>query len=195
VGAATALLLHEAGVKITGASDITGAVFNPNGLDALALDRHVTQAGGVHGFAGAAPIDGHALLEQPCDLLIPAAAANQVTAENAARIRARMIVEAANGPTSVAADEILGQRNIPVYPDILCNAGGVFVSYLEYTQETQAEQMTEEAVRTRLTQRMGDRFDAVVRTARERKLALRDAAMCLAVKTVCEALEAKGRLP
>src|SRR5690606_14838477 len=99
------------------------------------------------------------LLERNCDMLIPAASANQITADNAPRIQARMILEGANGPTSVAADEILEKRGITVYPDILCNAGGVFVSYLEYTQETQAEQITEETVRARLHRRMGERFD------------------------------------
>ncbi|MCL2639842.1 MAG: Glu/Leu/Phe/Val dehydrogenase [Phycisphaerales bacterium] len=197
VGLATALLLAQAGTKVIAVSDITAAVHNTNGLDIAALQKHVATTGGIRGYAApnTTSIDGQAMLELPCDILIPAASANQITIDNAKKIHAKMIVEGANGPTSVAADEILAARNIPIYPDILANAGGVFVSYLEYTQETQAEQMTEEAVRNRLTYRMQDRFDAVNQTAQSRNLSLRDAAMTLAVKTVCEALEAKGRLP
>ncbi|MCL2648054.1 MAG: Glu/Leu/Phe/Val dehydrogenase [Phycisphaerales bacterium] len=197
VGAASATLFAEAGVKVIAASDITGAVFKADGLNVPALHKHASSAGGIHGYKapGVKTIDGQAMLELPCDVLIPAASANQITIDNAKNIRAKMIIEGANGPTSVAADEILAGREIPIYPDILANAGGVFVSYLEYTQETQAEQMSEEAVRDRLTRRMQERFDAVCQTARDRKLSLRDAAMVLAVKTVCEALEAKGRLP
>ena len=195
VGAATAVLLHETGVKVIGASDITGAVFNPTGLDVPALDRHVTQTGGVRGFTGGEPMDPQTL---PRTCLRPAHPRRLRQPDHPRKrpaSRAKMIVEGANGPTSVEADEILAGRGVLVYPDILCNAGGVFVSYLEYTQETQAEQMTQESVRARLTQRMSERFEAVCTLAKQRRLPLRDAAMCLAVKTVCEALEARGRLP
>jgi len=194
VGATTALLLHQMDAKIIGISDITGAIHNPKGLDIPALEQHVAQTGAILGFPGGAVIDPALLLEQPCDVLIPAATANQITAANAPKLQTRLLIEAANGPTGVAADEILHQRGIPVYPDILCNAGGVFVSYLEYTQETQAEQMPEEEVNARLQKRMTEKFNLVCQTARDQKISLRDAAMYLGVKTVCEALEAKGRL-
>lgn len=195
VGAVAAQLLHERGLRVVGASDIGGALHNARGIDIDALLAHTAKTGGVRGFAGAEAINPAELLEQPCDVLVPAAAANQITAANAARIQARLIVEAANGPTSVEADAILADRGIPVLPDILCNAGGVFVSYLEYTQETQQEQMTEEEVNQRLEKRMTHRFAEVMRTAEQMRLAPREAAMYLALRSVCEALEAKGRLP
>jgi glutamate dehydrogenase/leucine dehydrogenase len=135
------------------------------------------------------------MLEAPCDVLVPAAAASQITAANAARICAKFIAEGANSPTTPEADEILARRGVTVLPDILCNAGGVFVSYLEYTQETQQEQMTEEEVKARLQRRMVDKFAQVWKLAAEKKLHLRDAAMYLAVKTVCTAANARGNLP
>jgi glutamate dehydrogenase/leucine dehydrogenase len=195
VGAVAAQRLHDKGATVIGISDITGALFNPRGIDVNALIAHAAKTGGVQGFAGAAAISGEELLVQPCDVLIPAAAANQITGKNAAQIKAGMVVEAANGPTTVEADAILSQRGIAVYPDILCNAGGVFVSYLEYTQETQQEQMTQDEVNARLEKRMVQRFGAVMQTASAMKIAPREAAMVLALRSVCEALEAKGRLP
>ena len=128
-------------------------------------------------------------------MLVPAAAANQITRDNATRIQARIVAEGANSPTTPEADRILADRGVLIIPDILCNAGGVFVSYLEYTQETQQEQMTELEVETRLRERMTQRFEQVRDLARQRKLPMRDAAMYLAVKTVCGALTARGHLP
>jgi glutamate dehydrogenase/leucine dehydrogenase len=131
----------------------------------------------------------------PCDLLVPAASANQITAGNAEKIKARVIAEGANSPTTPEADEILTRRGIFVIPDILCNAGGVFVSYLEYTQETQQEQMGRKEVTDRLRQRMMERFKQVYELSISRKLSMRDSAMYLAVKTVCQAVIARGYLP
>jgi glutamate dehydrogenase (NAD(P)+) len=160
--------------------------------------KHLAKTGSVAGFAQADAIDPQRMLEMPCDVLIPAAAANQITQDNAARISARIIAEAANAPMSPAAEEILHQRGGEepfVIPDILCNAGGVFVSYLEYTQETQQEQMTEREVDQRLSQRMTERFDQVLELSRQMNLPMRKAAMYLAVKTVCSAVMARGLLP
>jgi glutamate dehydrogenase (NAD(P)+) len=187
--------MAAAGLRILGVSDIYGAVHNPKGLDIAALTKHADATGGVKGFAGSAAVDGAKLLEMPCDVLVPAAAANVITADNAPRISAKVIAEGANSPTTPEADAILSKRGIFVIPDILCNAGGVFVSYLEYTQETQQEQMTEDEVVARLEKRMRQKFHDVYALAQSRKLGMREAAMYLAVKTVCEAVTARGYLP
>ena len=195
VGSIAARAMADLGMKIIAISDIRGGTSNANGLDMDALARHAAKTGSVVGFAGGTDISNAAVLETPCDVLVPAAAGGQITAENAGRIQAKIIAEGANGPTTPEADEILLRRNIFIVPDILCNAGGVFVSYLEYTQETQQEQMTEQMVVTRLQQRMSERFEKVYNLSRERKLHMRPAAMYLAVKTVCEAVKARGYLP
>jgi len=195
VGSVAAASLDRLGVRIIAAGDITGAVACEQGLDITSLTRHVDRTGGIRGFAGGQPIEGDKLLEVPCDVLVPAAAGNQITADNAAGIQTRIIAEAANSPTTAEADEILDQRDMFIIPDILCNAGGVFVSYLEYTQETQQEQMDEAEVNSRLERRMTDKFQAVHALAAERGLNMRNAAMYLAIKTVASALLAKGTLP
>ncbi len=195
VGSVAARALAEYGVRILGIADQVGAVYDERGLDLPALDAHVARVGSVQGFDLASEFDPQQLLEMPCDVLVPAATESQIVAANAPNIRARLVAEGANSPTSPQADAILADRGITVIPDILCNAGGVFVSYLEYTQETQQEQMPEAEVRSRLQQRMMERYHKVCTLAKDRKISLRDAAMQLAVKTVAEALEARGRLP
>lgn len=195
VGSAAALTLDQMGLRIIGVSDITGAIVNERGLDMCALTNHVAHLGGVNGFPGGTAVQGAELLETPCDVLVPAAAGNQITSANADRIQAKIIAEGANGPTTVEADEILERRGIFIIPDILCNAGGVFVSYLEYTQETQQEQMDEAEVNLRLQRRMTEKFRAVLELSRQRGLAMRDAAMVMGLKTVASALLAKGMLP
>jgi glutamate dehydrogenase (NAD(P)+) len=198
VGSATARAMHEAGAKVIAIGDLGGAVQREAGLDIPALMKHVIKTGSVVGFAHGDAIEPSRLLEIPCDVLIPAAAAGQITAANATRVHARIIAEAANAPMTPEAEEILLHRNgdAPfIIPDILCNAGGVFVSYLEYTQETQQEQMTEGEVDQRLGQRMTERFDQVHETSRRMNLSMRKAAMYLAVKTVCTAVMARGLLP
>jgi glutamate dehydrogenase (NAD(P)+) len=195
VGSAAATALQENGVALLGASDLYGAVFNDEGLDVSALAAHVAETGSVKGFRGGEAIDGGELLERPCDLLVPAAAARQITVDNASRISARIIAEGANSPTASEADGILEERGVLVIPDILCNAGGVFVSYLEYTQETQQEQMTRSQVERRLQRRMTDRYAKVASLSQEQSLTMRDSAMLLAVRTVGEALQMRGYLP
>lgn len=196
VGSVAAQILSQMGMKIIGVGDINGSVQNPAGLDVEALLKYARQnGGGVKGFPGGQAIAHDQLLELPCDVLVPAAAANQITAANAARIATKIIAEGANSPTSPEADHILEKRGVFIIPDILCNAGGVFVSYLEYTQETQQEQMTEEEVKTRLEQRMSERFAKVLEFSKANKMSMRDAAMCLAVKSVCSAIIARGSLP
>ena len=195
VGSVAALGMHEMGAKVIGVSDLFGAVHNPDGLDVPALVEHVKATGSVKEFPGGEAADGRHMLEMPCDVLIPAAAAQQITARNAGLIGARLIAEGANGPTTTEADTILAGRGVRVVPDILCNAGGVFVSYLEYTQETQQEQMPEQVVARRLEDRMAERYARVRALADERGLPMRDAAMYLAIRTTCQALDARGYQP
>jgi glutamate dehydrogenase (NAD(P)+) len=195
VGSVAAALLHEAGVKVIGASDAYAAFTDANGLDIPAMLAHAAKAGSLRGYEGPERIDGGKMLEMPCDVLVLAAAANQVTAENAPRLKCRIVAEGANAPTTPQGDAILTERGLCVIPDILCNAGGVFVSYLEYTQETQQEQMTEQEVRERLARRMADRFARVRGRAEDENLSMREAAMDLAVSSVCSALIARGSLP
>jgi glutamate dehydrogenase (NAD(P)+) len=195
VGAVAAMALAERGVKIVGISDVHGGLYNENGIDIPALTEYCAKNRRIVGFPGARPVDGQALLTMPCEILVPAAAGNQITKENAAQVQAKLVAEGANGPTTPEADAILAKKGVLVVPDILCNAGGVFVSYLEYTQETQQEQMTLAEVNTRLEQRMKDRFQQVHELAQDRKVSLRQAAMLLAVRRVALALEARGSLP
>lgn len=194
VGSVAAAGIAEMGVRVVGVSDMDGAVYSRSGLDIPSLLEHARVNGTVGGFPGAERVDPRKLLEMPCDVVVPAAAQSQITADNAERIQARLVIEGANSPTTPEADQILQRRNILVVPDILANAGGVFVSYLEYTQETQQEQMTEQEVNARLATRMADRFQQVAAVARERQCPMRDAAMILAVQRVASAVTARGRL-
>lgn len=195
VGSVSCSELAARGARIVGVADITEAVYDERGLDVERLAAHARSAGSLKGCGQGRVVSPEALLEMPCTLLVPAAAGNQITAKNASRIQARVVAEGANGPTTPDADAILRKRNIFVVPDILCNAGGVFVSYLEYTQETQQEQMTEEVVEARLDKRMRDKFKLVIETAEKQRLSTRDAAMHLALSSVCAATVARGNLP
>jgi glutamate dehydrogenase (NAD(P)+) len=195
VGSVAARALARMGMKIVGVSDIDQAVYDPRGLDVEAMLRHAEENGSLKGYRGGKVVDGAKLLEMPCDVLAPSASANQIDESNAARVCARLIAEGANSPTTPAGDEVLAKRGVFVIPDILCNAGGVFVSYLEFTQETQQEQMTLEEVEARLQARMAAKFQEVHSLSRKRSLPMREAAMYLAVKTVTSAVLARGHLP
>ena len=195
VGSVTATEIAKRGAKVVAVADITGGVVNPKGLDIEALLQHTHKTGGVKGFKKAEPTDKSKVLEVDCDILIPAATESQITLANAKKIKAKIVAEAANAPTTPKADDILNQRKILVIPDILCNAGGVFVSYLEYTQETQREQMTLGQVEQRLSERMRQRFDEVHNYANEKQLTMRQAAMDMAVSKVVEAMLVRGFLP
>lgn len=195
VGSVAALEIAAAGAQVVAVADISGAVHNPDGLDVPALLAHFETSGSLAGFPAARDISGEEFFGIDCDILIPAAAGSQITHENAGAIKAKIIAEGANAPTTPRGDDILQERDILVIPDILCNAGGVFVSYLEYTQETQREQMTEEQVETRLANRMRNRFDAIYEVARHKGQEMREAAMDIAVERVVEAVFARGLLP
>jgi glutamate dehydrogenase/leucine dehydrogenase len=154
VGSHVATLFAEQGASVVAVSDLVGGVSNEEGLDLEALEAHRREAGTVAGFAGATNVTNETLLELPCDILVPAAIGGQIRRDNAPRIAARLIVEGANGPTTPDADRVLGERGIPIVPDILANAGGVVVSYFEWVQNTENEQWDLEEVNHKLRQKM-----------------------------------------
>jgi glutamate dehydrogenase (NAD(P)+) len=194
-GAVAARLMAETGSSITGVSDSSGGTHNPNGLDLDALARHKQRTGSVTGFAGGDDLTNAELLELPCDVLIPAAMEGQITEDNAPRLRARLIAEAANGPTSPEADAILHDRGVFVIPDILANAGGVTVSYFEWVQALQAFPWTEQEVNERLQQIMSRSFAQVHDTATEHRVHLRTAALVKAIARVAEFTRVRGIYP
>lgn len=193
VGSVVAAQIEKAGAKVIAVSDIHCGIVNANGLNITKVLEHSRQTGMVRDFPGAENLSNEELLELDCDILIPAATQSQITADNAAKIKARMIAEGANSPLTPGADDILQDRGVFIIPDILCNAGGVFVSYLEYTQETQRAQMTEEEVCQKLEKRMHAKFDEVY--AQVNKKTMRDVAMEMAVGKVVEGIKVRGLLP
>jgi glutamate dehydrogenase (NAD(P)+) len=154
VGSISARLLHEMGCKVVAVSDIQGGVYNPHGIDIHKALRYSKEHGSLRGLADTEAITNAELLELPCDALVPAALENQLTAKNAPRVKAHLIVEAANGPTTPDADHILNDRGIMVVPDILANAGGVTVSYFEWVQDLQRFFWAELEINNRLEQIM-----------------------------------------
>jgi glutamate dehydrogenase (NAD(P)+) len=195
VGGGAARMLDESGVQVRAVSDQYGAIFNRSGLDVSAVEEHVRATGSVIGYTGADVLDPGELLELDVDVLIPAAVENVLTAENAPKVRARIVVEGANGPTSTMADSILENNGVLVVPDILANAGGVVVSYFEWVQANQAYWWTEREVNERLAERMLSAWDNVQRYARDRGLTLRTAATTIAVERVAQAHRLRGLYP
>jgi glutamate dehydrogenase/leucine dehydrogenase len=195
VGAVTAKDMYDKGAKIVAIEDLTGSIINPKGLNIEELLKHVETTGGVSGFTEAYSLTTAQFFETECDCFIPAAAGSQIDATRAQKMKTKMIAEGANAPTTPQADTILQDRGIFVIPDILCNAGGVFVSYLEYTQETQHEQKTDEEVERRLRERMTSCFNEVYSYARAHKQNMRCAAMDIALSKVVAGIEARGYLP
>lgn len=195
VGSVAAAELAKCRAKVIAVADTSGGILNQDGLDIDLLSRHRSKTGHVTGFKGATEIDNNGILTIDCDILIPAAAGSQITAKNVNDIKAKVIAEGANAPLTPQADEILNERGVAVIPDILCNAGGVFVSYLEYAQETQREQMNLEQVEARLSDRMRKRFNEVYDSASQKGISMRAAAMDMAVSKVVEAVFARGFLP
>ncbi|HOE26662.1 MAG TPA: Glu/Leu/Phe/Val dehydrogenase [bacterium] len=194
-GSVSARLLHEADAKIVALSDSRGGIFNPDGLDPRAVLLHKRQTGSVVGFPGADAVTNAELLELDCELLVPAALEGQITAEIAPRIRARVIAEAANGPTTPEADPILHDLGVFIVPDILANAGGVTVSYFEWVQNLQAYFWSENEVNERLRLIMVSSFNAVLRAAETHRVDMRTAAIVLAVGKVGNAMRIRGLWP
>ena len=195
VGAGTVRLLHQQGCIVVGVSDVSGGVYNPNGLSPQGLEAHNAQAGTVAGFEGGEPVTNQELLELECDVLIPAAIEGQLTEHNAPRVRASVVVEAANGPTTPEADQILENRGVVVVPDILANAGGVTVSYFEWVQDLQAYYWSEDEVNDRLRRIMEKAYVDVLSLSEESKVSMRTAATMLGVRRVAEAHATRGLYP
>ena len=195
VGGPLAFLLHSAGMRVVAVSDVGGAVGNPGGLDPFALADHVTATGSVVGFAGGEALPADDLWSVPCEAAVPAALAGVVDADVARRLEARVLVEAANGPTTLDADPVLEERGVVVVPDILANAGGVTASYFEWAQNRQGYAWEEQVVADRLRRQMEQAFAAVWERARDLDVPLRRAAFVVAVERVAEAIEARGLFP
>ena len=196
VGSITALQLARYGVKVIAISDVYGGIYNAKGIDLWKLDDHVTKTKKVVGFPEAESITNEQLLLTPCDILVPAAMERQITEVNATKIKCRILAEAANGPTTPEADRILDQREeIFVIPDVLCNAGGVIVSYFEWVQDLQSFFWTETEVVDKLYRTMETSFTQTLNASRKRKISMRMAALSVGIKRVQEAKRMRGLFP
>ena len=195
VGSVTSRLLADLGCKIVALSDIKGGVYNPAGIDVHTALRYSKEHGNLRGLPGSENVTNAELLELPCDILIPAALENQLTARNAARVKARLVVEAANGPTTPDAEAILYDKGVTIVPDILANAGGVTVSYFEWVQDLQRFFWDESEINDRLETIMTRGYYATRHKAREQQTNLRMGAYLLAVTRVAEATEMRGVYP
>jgi len=195
VGSVVAALLAQQGCRIIAVSDTQGGVLSLAGLDHVRLVEHKKQAGTVVGFPGTETITNADLLELPCDILVPSAIEGQINADNAARVRARLIVEAANGPVTPSGDAVLADRGIKVIPDILANAGGVIVSYFEWVQGLQQFFWTEEEVNANMDRIMVRSFEAVEQIADGRGVDMRTGALIKAIDRVAQAVLIRGIYP
>jgi glutamate dehydrogenase (NAD(P)+) len=195
VGGGTVQLLQDVGCSVVGVSDAYGGVYNSGGLSYQGLKTNVDAAGRIDGYEGGEPVTNAELMELDCDVLIPAAIENQLTQANATEVKASVIVEAANGPTTPDADQIFEDRGIVVVPDILANAGGVTVSYFEWVQDLQAYYWSEDEVNERLRQIMERAHVDVLALAQDKKVAMRTAATMLGVDRVAEAHKTRGLYP
>jgi glutamate dehydrogenase (NAD(P)+) len=184
------------GLKIIAVSDVNGAIFNPRGLDMRTLDAWVTANRTVVGFPESEPVPGEAMLILPCDVLVPAALERQITAANAGKLRCRIVAEGANGPTTPEADAILNERgDVLVIPDILCNAGGVVVSYFEWVQDLQSFFWSEGEVMDKLFRILEGSFAQTLALSRKENISMRLAALSLGIKRVWEAKQIRGLFP
>jgi glutamate dehydrogenase (NAD(P)+) len=194
-GSIAATLLKAEGAVIVAVSDSTGGIHVPRGLDPAKVSAWKAEHGTVVGFPGADEVTNHELLELECDILVPAALENQITRANASKVRAKVVAEAANGPTTPEADEILFDRGVFVIPDILCNAGGVTVSYFEWVQDMQSFFWTESRINESLKEIMDRAFEAVHEMSERHEVDMRTAAYMVAVARVAEATTLRGLYP
>jgi glutamate dehydrogenase (NAD(P)+) len=195
VGGIAAHELADRGATVIAVSDVSGGVYDPEGLPVHEMSDHVAEAGSLEGWATGERVTNEELLELPCDILVLAAREDQVTEENAHRVQARLIAEGANGPTSLEADAILAERGIPILPDILTNAGGVTVSYFEWVQDLGRLFWDRDEIRDKLAEKLNDAFDRVWDVSQERGITLRTAALVAGIREVASALDARGLYP
>lgn len=195
VGSVVARSLHDAGFNVIAVSDVTGGVYNEKGLDLVALQEHIARAGSVEGYKEGHGVTNEELLELKCDLLAPCAVANQINAGNAGKIKARIVVEGANAPTTPDADDILESRGITVLPDVLAAASGVTVGYFEWVQGLMRLFWTDDEVYRRLDELVNRACDRVFETAAVERVSLRTAAWKLALDRVVEARRLRGLYP
>ncbi|HCM45292.1 MAG TPA: glutamate dehydrogenase [Candidatus Veblenbacteria bacterium] len=193
VGGIMAQLLHQAGYHVVAMSDSKGGIYNPKGLDVPAVERFKKQTGSLKNFPGAKPVTNAQLLELPVTILIPAALENQITGKNAGRIKAKVVFELANGPTTPEADVKLAKRKIIIVPDVLANAGGVTVSYFELVQNIQQYYWNEREVIAKLKPIMVTAFRQIWQRAEQLKVPLRTAAYVIALERIGQAIEARGK--
>jgi glutamate dehydrogenase/leucine dehydrogenase len=194
-GNIAARLMHERGAKVIAVSDSRGGVYNKNGLNPMDVLSHKEKTGSVVGYPGAESVTNEQILEIKCDVLIPAALEGVITAENADRIKTKIIAEAANGPTTPQADDILHKNGVIVLPDILANAGGVTVSYFEWVQDLMALFWSEKEINERLKNIMVTAFNKVWAIREKYKSDTRTAAYILAIERVATALKLRGIYP
>jgi glutamate dehydrogenase (NAD(P)+) len=195
VGGIAARLFQEAGAKVVAVQDHTGSLYKSSGIDAVALFDHVAKHGGVAGFEGADPVSKDEFWTIESDILIPAALEGQITEENAPKIKTKIVVEGANGPTTTAADDILHDKGILVIPDVVANAGGVTVSYFEWVQDFSSFFWTEDEINQRLERVMREAFAAVWQVASEHSVSVRTAAFIVACTRILQAREMRGLYP
>jgi glutamate dehydrogenase (NAD(P)+) len=195
VGGIAAHELRGRGAKVLAVSDISGGVYADGGLDLVAARAWVARTGSLEGFPGGDYVTNADLLELPCDILILAALEDQLTGENASRVETKLVVEGANGPTSIEADAILADRGTLVLPDVLTNAGGVTVSYFEWVQDLGRLFWTRDEIRARLAEKLGDAFDRVWELSEQKGISLRLAALVAGINEVAAALKARGIYP
>jgi glutamate dehydrogenase (NAD(P)+) len=195
VGSNAAKLMMEKGYKIIGVAEYDGGLYNPNGIDIHLLLEYRQRNGTVLGFKGAEAVNSSELLVTDCEILIPAATENVITSRNADRIKARIVCEGANGPTTAVADEILADKKIFIVPDILANAGGVTASYFEWAQSRQGYPWDEDLVATRLARTIDDAFLEVWDKSKQMDISMRRAAGVVAVNRLSAAISARGLFP
>jgi glutamate dehydrogenase/leucine dehydrogenase len=194
-GQFAAQLLEEMGAKVVAVSDSQGGISNKNGISIGSVRAHKEKTGSVVGFPGSNSISNEEILETDCTILVPAALENQITKNNAANVSAKLVAEAANGPTTPEADEILHTNKIMVIPDVLANSGGVTVSYFEWLQNLRREYWTEEQVNSMLDKKMTEAFSDVYDTHDKYQVNMRKASIALAVGRVTEAIKTRGLWP
>jgi glutamate dehydrogenase (NAD(P)+) len=198
VGSVAALsLAYKSGVKVVGISDHTAAIHNPKGIDVKAAEQHMLKKGNLRAFAQDDHVNPNEFLTLPCDILVPAAVDRVITAKNADQIKCRILAEGANGPTTPDADLLLDERwdEVFVIPDILCNAGGVIVSYFEWVQGLQAFLWSESEVTDKLFRILEHSFAQVIRRAKDHRVSHRTAAMAIGVERVIKAKQVRGLFP